>query len=81
MYNTIFFVFIAVKITCSNHALNFSVVSFIIFIDPLFITTSSLYGYDEVINKKFGNICLFFQDAILIDSHASACMLFILQCC
>ena len=67
-----FFMLITVNKACSNYVVNAYVVFFIIFIDPWCITTSSFRGYSEVINKKVGNVCWVFQDAILVNYHTFA---------
>ena len=70
---------ITVNNTWSNHYVNDYVVYFIISVYPWCITTISFHGYDEFINQKVGDICWFYQGAILINSHKFAWMLFVLK--
>ena len=78
LHSTIFFMLIIFNKTFSNHGVNASVVYFVISVDPWCVTTSSFHGDAEVINYKVGNICLFFQGAILFNYHTCAWMLFII---
>ena len=73
-----FLTLINVKETWYNYDINYYIVYLIISIGPWCITTSSFQGEVEVINKKVGKIIWVFQDAILINYHTFACMLFII---
>ena len=76
-----FSMLINVKKNCYNHVVYAYVVLLIISIDPRGIATTIIHKYAKLTNKKFSNICWFFQGTVLIDSHTSVWMFFILWCC
>ena len=79
MHKTCVLVLITVKKTLSNHVVHAYVVYFIHSIELWDISTSIFHVYTEFINKKVSDICLIFQDSIIINSHTFSWIFSILQ--